>query len=142
MKQLLAHKVQFYPTGKQEHQLAHWFGQSRHCYNFFIVNKKNRISNKEISKLFTIQRKELEWLQSVPRTVQSCGIRHDRDLHAALNILRVGMGEIAKAIRPEFPRQGEITHEEINTPGCDFRNKEGLRTVNLGSSRIEGRSLT
>ncbi len=76
---LKAHKIRIYPTGKQAKVLAQWFGQSRHSYNFYLNLKKDKIPDKEISKLFTAQRNELEWLKDVPRTVQSCAMQNGQD---------------------------------------------------------------
>jgi len=68
--------IRIYPNQHQREQLSHWFGQTRYSYNYFLKEKKKRIPNSIISKSFTTHRKETDFLQDVPRSVQVCAMRN------------------------------------------------------------------
>ena len=71
----LKRTIRIYPTDLQGEQLSHWFGQSRYSYNYFLQEKNKRIPNGIISKNFTEHRKQIDFLQEIPRSVQVCAMR-------------------------------------------------------------------
>ena len=72
----LSHYLQIYPNRFQEELLSHYFGQTRYCYNFFYDQKRRRVKRKDIFMNFTIHREETDFLNEIPRSVQTMAMRN------------------------------------------------------------------
>ena len=91
--QRLKYKYRLFPNKTQEQQLNRIVGSCRYVYNFYLENeielyKHTGKFNWQIdnSCLLTNLKKQQSFLQEVP----AVAIQIDRDLNAALNIVRAG----------------------------------------------------
>ena len=73
-----AYKLRIYPTNLQRELIEKTFGCTRYIYNNFLAERKNK--NEEVKDLSV-----RKW------TCPECGLIHDRDINASINIMFEGL---------------------------------------------------
>jgi len=90
----LEYKANWY--GRTIHRFSRWFPSSKTCSNCGWINQGLRL-------------KDREW------TCQSCGIHHDRDMNAAINIKYQGKQELKIPMECRESKRGDSGKTLIGT---------------------------
>ena len=142
-----AYKLRLYPTRKQEHALARWFGHARWTWNWALKartkayrRRGDTLTSVDLGRILTrVKRsKSRSWLAEVPR---DCLDQKLRDLDAAYGNFFAGRGRFPRFKSREHAQSTRIKFDQRHASKARAWLAGTLALPKLGAVNLRGRTL-